>query len=65
MDKKKKFIKLINVFFNRKVKKDENIFFECDSLKLIKLILELEKITKIPKEIKFLNKVDLFNVLFK
>jgi hypothetical protein len=65
MRKKKEFIKMLNVFFNRKVKRKEMIFYECDSLKIIKLILELEKITIVPKKIIFISKEDLYEIIFK
>jgi acyl carrier protein len=59
-----KFIKFINTFFNRNVKKNEMIFYECDSLKLIKLILELEKFLEIPKKLQFKTKKDLYEIFF-
>ena len=59
-----RFIKFINTFFNRKVKKNEMIFYECDSLKLIKLVLELEKIIDVPKKLEFKSKKDLYEIFF-
>ena len=65
MKEKKEFIKALNIFFNRKVKRNETIFYECDSLKIIKLILELEKIVSIPKKMSFISKEDLYEIIFR
>jgi hypothetical protein len=65
MKEKKEFIKALNIFFNRKVKRKEMIFYECDSLKIIKLILELEKIVSIPKKMSFISKEDLYEIIFR
>ena len=59
-----RFIKFINTFFNRNVNKNEMIFYECDSLKLIKLVLELEKIIDVPKKLEFKSKKDLYEIFF-
>ena len=40
------------------------IFYECDSLKLIKLVLELEKFIDVPKKLEFKSKKDLYEIFF-
>jgi hypothetical protein len=65
MKEKKKFIKELDEFFQKKIKKDDKIFYMCDSLQLVKLILQLEPFLGDTKKISFTTKRDLYYVIFK
>jgi hypothetical protein len=65
MNEKKEFVRILNSFFGKKVKAEDPIFYWCDSLKIVRLILQLEHLTKSRDQFFFITKRDLFFAIFK